>query len=119
MVLGEKVNKICARKVGDPAEVHTPLFCSTQITPPPNKHNLCALTSAVDKLHIPNPPNNMASLIMIKFYLYLKLDKYVDIFTCSYKKTLKFQKIICNQTRNYFTSLTFVEELKLVNLIIV
>ena len=48
MVLGEKVNKMCARKVGDPAEVHTHFLLHSNNPPPPNKHNLCALTAPVD-----------------------------------------------------------------------
>ena len=77
---GKKVNEMCTRKVGDPAEVHTHFLLHSNS--PPINTTFVLSAAAVDKLQVPNPHNNMASLIMVKYYLYPKLDKHVDIFTC-------------------------------------
>ena len=75
---------MCARKEVTPAEVHTHFLLHSNN--PPTNTTFVLSAAAVDKLQVPNPHNSMASLIMIKYYLYPKLDKHVDMFKYIYEK---------------------------------
>ena len=59
--------------------------------------------AAVDKLQVLNPDHNMASLIMLKYYFYPKLEKHMLTYSHVFpKKNSKYLKIISNQTKKYF-----------------
>ena len=83
------MNAVCARKVGDP-EVYTHLLASNI---PPRNTTLCdplLLLYAVDKVQVQNPHNNhIASLIMIKYSFYHKLEKHMEAYGHVSLKNLK------------------------------
>ena len=118
MVMGKKVNIVLGRKVGDTEVAHThththtlasniPPTSTNLCNPPFTAASLCSWQVQVQNLH----NNNMASFIMMKYFLSINLRNLANHIDMYFQTTWKYLKTVSKPTEKCLTYPSLVNKL--------